>query len=766
MRQLRITTFVVLLAFVAFNIAFADVSMEERIAAKKALDAQNLAMNSFEPPLPGTDDIKQYCSSTYSNTTDDWITNVTFNTINNTTGQEGAGSYGDYTSISTDGMMTQTYTLTVSVYSGGSWTQHVRAWIDWNQDEIFGSSESYYLGAGIDPVVSVDITVPVDASPGPTRMRVLEQWLNDPGPDGACDPHGTSYGETEDYTVNVLGAGDPGFLMGTVTDLQMNPIEGAEVTVSSYSYTTGPDGTYEFELYAMTYSATASAQYHNPVTIDDIIIVENETTIVDFALPTPLINVNTAAIQLEVDSGEVVTVQRNIANVGDGDLEFDVEVVIGDFALSVNRSRGERIANTVDPNGSEDVAPYSYSGGDPPIIADFQDSVFAVDLGPLGDTQLLGLEFDGQYFWVTGGNSGSDPNILYKLDAQGNLVDQFNQTGTTSWGWRDMAFDGEFLYGSDDGIIDQIDPATGNITGVTISGPENPNRALAYDPATDHFFTANWGSAIYEFDRSGTVYNLWGNSKSVYGMAYDDISTDGPWIWVFSQDGNPMMEISQFDPSSGTYTGLSWQCALPTGFVDGMAGGACLSTDWDPSIAALFVLGQGDPNDFIYGYEIAPFSRWLMVDPMSGVLQPAGNVDLDITVDFTGENLNYDSTYMANLIIHNNTPLVPEIPVVINGIVGVDDDASGLPTEFSVAQNYPNPFNARTSISFTLPQQSDVKVEVYNLLGQKTTTIAEGLMPAGNHTVTWDASDVASGVYYYKISAGDYSAIRMMTLLK
>ena len=771
MRLFKITSLTVLLAFFAFNIAFSDVSIEERLAAKKAILAQELGMNSLGSPLPGTDDIQQYCTSTYSNTTDDWISNVTFNTINNNTGPEGAGSYGDYTSLSTDVVMNQTYTLSVTFFSEGTWTEYVRAWFDWNQNEIFEGSESYFLGSGIDATLTIDITIPVDATPGPTRFRVIEQWNTDPGPDGACDgqgSHSLTYGETEDYTVNVLGAGDPGFLMGTVTDLQMNPIEGAEVTVSSYSYTTGPDGAYSFELFPMTYSATASAQYHNPITIDDIVIVENETTIVDFALPTPLIDVNTAAIQLEVDSGEVVTVTRNVANVGDGELEFDVEVAIGDLMLSVNPNRGERIANTVDPNGAADVAPYSYSGGDPPIIADFQDSVFALDLAFLGDTQLLGMEFDGIYFWITGGNSGSDPNKLYQLDATGVLVNTYDQSSLAGWGWRDLAWDGAYLWASDQALIQEIDPATGLVTGNSIAGPTNPCRALAYDPDADHFWTANFGSSIWEFDRTGAVINTFTNSKAIYGMAFDDISTDGPWLWIFSQDGaSPiLMEISQFDPSTGTYTGISWQCALPTGFTEGMAGGACLTTDWDPAIAALFLLSQGTPNDYIYGYEIAPFSQWLIVDPMSGVLQPAGNVNLDITVDFTGENLNYDSTYMANLIIHNNTPLVPQIPIVINGTVGIDDDASGLPKEFSVAQNYPNPFNARTSISFALAQQSDVKVEVYNLLGQKTATIAEGLMPAGNHTVTWDASDVASGVYYYKISAGEYSAIRMMTLLK
>jgi len=104
--------------------------------------------------------------------------------------------------------------------------------------------------------------------------------------------------------------------------------------------------------------------------------------------------------------------------------------------------------------------------------------------------------------------------------------------------------------------------------------------------------------------------------------------------------------------------------------------------------------------------------------------------------------------------------------VIINGPVGIEDEIPGMPKTYSLAQNFPNPFNARTRINFALPQQSDVTIEVYNILGQKTATLAEGLLPAGNHTVIWDASNVASGVYYYRLTAGDFSAIKMMTLLK
>ncbi|UCC78991.1 MAG: T9SS type A sorting domain-containing protein [Candidatus Zixiibacteriota bacterium] len=563
--------------------------------------------------------------------------------------------------------------------------------------------------------------------------------------------------------------GDPGALMGTVTDLQLNPIEGAIVAIGYRRDTTDVSGSYFFELYPNTYTATASAQYHNPVTIEDIVVVENETTTVDFALSTPLINVNTSPVELEVDSGEVVTVTRNIANVGDGVLEFDVDVVIGDLILSANPGRGERVANAVDPEGAADVAPYSFSGPDLPVITDYRDSLFTYMIeDATGDNGCLGVEFDGTHFWVTGRNaSGGDVHKLHKFDRDGNLITSYNQGTSSVWGWRDMAWDGEYLYASDENEFAKIDPATGMKIGTLPRPPGlSPVRAVAWDPATDHFWGANFSSNIYEFDRSGTIISQYSNSKAAYGMAWDDVSEGGPYIWVNSQDGSPQIQISQFDPSTGTYTGETWQSSLPTGHSAALAGGACFTTEWDPSVAALIVLGQGTPTDFIYGYEIAPYSQWLIVDPMSGVLQPAENIDLDITIDFTAVGLNYDSCYQATIMVYNNTPDTPEIPVSINCGVTDLDEISGLPREFSVAQNYPNPFNAGTNISFALPQQSEVKVEVYNLLGQKTATLFDGLLPAGNHTVTWDASEVASGVYYYKISAGDYSAIRMMTLLK
>jgi spore coat protein A len=97
--------------------------------------------------------------------------------------------------------------------------------------------------------------------------------------------------------------------------------------------------------------------------------------------------------------------------------------------------------------------------------------------------------------------------------------------------------------------------------------------------------------------------------------------------------------------------------------------------------------------------------------------------------------------------------------------VGNGTANSSLPTGFVVSQNYPNPFNAKTQIGFSLAQPGDVEVKIYGVTGQIVENIS-GHFEAGDHSINWDASDVASGVYFYKVSSGDQSEIRKMTLLK
>ena len=107
----------------------------------------------------------------------------------------------------------------------------------------------------------------------------------------------------------------------------------------------------------------------------------------------------------------------------------------------------------------------------------------------------------------------------------------------------------------------------------------------------------------------------------------------------------------------------------------------------------------------------------------------------------------------------NAAPLYLEVA----GSTGVSPT---VPTRFALHQNHPNPFNPVTQISFELPVEAHVTLDVYNIMGQKVSTVADRKFAPGYHTVEWDGSSFASGVYFYRIQAGDAVETRKMMLLK
>jgi hypothetical protein len=102
----------------------------------------------------------------------------------------------------------------------------------------------------------------------------------------------------------------------------------------------------------------------------------------------------------------------------------------------------------------------------------------------------------------------------------------------------------------------------------------------------------------------------------------------------------------------------------------------------------------------------------------------------------------------------------------VDKMIGEGREFSGIPTVYSLEQNYPNPFNPETKIQFSLPEDSNVKLEIFNLQGQIVATLVDGSFPAGFHTARFDATSFPSGVYFYKIVAGNFTDIKRMLLIK
>ena len=105
-------------------------------------------------------------------------------------------------------------------------------------------------------------------------------------------------------------------------------------------------------------------------------------------------------------------------------------------------------------------------------------------------------------------------------------------------------------------------------------------------------------------------------------------------------------------------------------------------------------------------------------------------------------------------------------------VVGNGFDPFGLsrefiiPPEFSLSAAYPNPFNPTTTISFGLAVDSKVSIQIYNLQGRVVETLASQFMQAGYHSVTWNANNYSSGVYFVKMATGDYVSTQKLLLVK
>jgi hypothetical protein len=167
--------------------------------------------------------------------------------------------------------------------------------------------------------------------------------------------------------------------------------------------------------------------------------------------------------------------------------------------------------------------------------------------------------------------------------------------------------------------------------------------------------------------------------------------------------------------------------------------------DSDATIAVAEAIGgaayrQAHPDVYVY----ASLSRGLF----------GGNPSLTVWEFFYGSS--------------SSPPLILYVDAITGTIITDIEDASQtvIPERFALYQNYPNPFNPTTTIKFELPQSESVRLEIFNIAGQKVATIIDAKMTAGSHDINFDAQKLASGIYFYRLSTPSVSLMKKMALIR
>ena len=178
-----------------------------------------------------------------------------------------------------------------------------------------------------------------------------------------------------------------------------------------------------------------------------------------------------------------------------------------------------------------------------------------------------------------------------------------------------------------------------------------------------------------------------------------------------------------------------------------------------------FVLERAEKQEGDY-FQIASYES---LDALKG----AGNSSEKRQYEFIDNSVFNNITYWYRLIdvsmqgvrtVHpviSATPLPPIIDAMED-----PEKTSHLPAKFELYQNYPNPFNPRTMINYQLPMIHDVELVIYNQRGQEVLTLFSGIQSAGKHRIEWDATGYSSGIYYYRLAAGNFVDVKRMILMR
>ncbi|MCH8567932.1 MAG: carbohydrate binding domain-containing protein [Balneolales bacterium] len=379
-------------------------------------------------------------------------------------------------------------------------------------------------------------------------------------------------------------------------------------------------------------------------------------------------------------------------------------------------------------------------GGTPPAQP---EGFVATDM--VGETPVM----PGEIFLAVGPNDVEEDNIVYRMFY------------STTEGQPENPFDGtEHEFGSVPG-----DGEGNNAFGFVLGGLES---------GTEYIF---W---LYQFDTSTNLFSTPAIATAVSGGE----AGPGPEIVLpvtFEENINWADVFVNFDGGMTTVI----DNPDPSGINTSDRVAQMVKGEGQPWAGSYFTLSEAlETAERAITIQVwAPRDNTTLLFKIENSENPDQFLELEQTIPVSGEwtELNFDVSSASADISYDRIVLIFDLGTVGDGSAdftwffdnidygiptNTGNEFADIPTEFALGQNYPNPFNPTTQIQFALPENSQVRLDVFNLMGQRVATLVNESMSAGTHTATFDGASLASGLYLYRLQAGTNVITKKMMLVK
>jgi len=392
-----------------------------------------------------------------------------------------------------------------------------------------------------------------------------------------------------------------GELRGTVTDAANdNPIEGAMINVHNFNLDAVSDENGEYviaDVPEWVYTVSITAENYLPQTIDRVEILEDQVTELDFNMLHSVCELSPEDITENIPVNEEIEVAVNIANPGNGPLTWTVDKVF--------------------PEGM-DAEPWT-----------LRDDVPAGVITE--DSRIQGAVFIDDHYYLSAANN-RDP-MIYVLNRDQELVDQFGQHGEGRYGYKDLAFDGELIWGSGERSVYGFTPEGEEVT--SFDSGISPCNNIAWDNDREILWASGTTTEIFGYDREGNqVAEISRHELRVYGLAYWPDDPDGHQLYVFHKindvgdlmiakidiENDAVMDVFILEPEAG-----------------GVAQGCFITNQWDYYSWVFMGVANNGAEDRVDIMHLQANTGWVEIDPAEWILEAEDEIELTVslsTLDF------------------------------------------------------------------------------------------------------------------------------------